>query len=763
MGGALRFVKARPLACFALCYAMGLCAGGFWAGSLWVLPALTGAALGAGMIFRRRGFVFLAAALLGAARMSFVSVTPTLPRNGRYTVEATVISAQVEESGRCVMRVSEAELDGEGAPGNMLLYVQSWQGSLPRRGDRVAVYGYVFPAAEGGAASPFTWRGYTLRKRVYMMASGHYEDYRLTEEGGWSLMRALDGARGYFSRVVDELYPRDAAPLVKSLTLGLRDELPENVSGEFDAAGAVHLLALSGLHVSLLAALVERILSRLRMTRRMSFFFSLGLLTAYMLMVGAPASILRAGVMYALVGAARIRRRPYDSLTGLAAAFLALTVFTPRMALDPGMLLSFSAMLGILLTAPLARVGAPKEESRWGRMGRTALSSLLASLGATLGTLPLSAAMYQTVHPYSALVNLILIPVTSLALPVGYVSVILGSVCLPLGVPFAWAGGYLFRGLVGLVSLAAKLPGAVMRFRNWNWALTPFLALCLALASPYAHPPRGRGLFRWAALGCAVMVAVTAVSSERAAGSPVSITFVDVGQGDGAVIRVGDVMYAVDAGGGEETLAYLKSQEGEVAGVFLTHPHDDHAGGAMGILEEYDGTLYVPAGWEDMKADGDLDSLTGRALALGWPVRHLKAGDEVELGMGVTARALWPRDGKVTEDANDTCLVLLISWGEADALFLADLPAGPEPALPRAEVLKAAHHGAGNGTTALTAAQVCPGVAVISVGLNSYGHPSPGVVDMLEAGGTRVYRTDRQGDIEVELFMDGTARVWTQR
>ena len=786
MKAVTRFVRARPLAAVALCYALGMALGMVWmnaawdpAGEMpgsfralagdapawvWLIAGILAPTAGVCLARKWRALVFPGALLLGAAGMVMLSLTPELPAGGRYTVEATVVSSERNEENRCTLLVSSPELNGEEAPGNMLVYIKNWQGGMPRRGDRISLSAYVFPASQSGAASPFTWRGYTLRKRVYLAASGQYSRYNLLSEGGWSLRRALDDARNSLSGVIDALYPAPQSHLVKSLVLGIRGDLPEEISGDFDTAGAVHLLALSGLHVSLLAALLERLLCCLRVPRKAAFPLTVTLLAAYALMVGAPASILRAALMYALAGLARVRKRPYDGLTGLAAAFLILTLFTPRMALDPGLLLSFSAVLGILVTSRLAgQLAPPRGTGLMPRAGRWALSSLLVSLGATLGTLPLSAAMYQCVHPYAALLNLMVIPLTSAALPLAYLSVLFGSVWLPLGAPFAFVGNTLFRGLLWSVAWGAGWSGASLRFRGWTWEITPLFALCLALASPYVHPARGRGLFRCAALAASALAAVLAVGLAGVTASPVSVTFIDVGQGDAALVRAGADRLLVDAGGGSACRAYLTEQGETVTAMALTHPHDDHAGGAAAILEEWQGVLYVPENWETMPADGDLGGIPAMAEALGWEVRRLGMGDELALDGGAAARVLWPPEDLSGDDANDMCMALLVSWGEADALLLADLPAGPEPALPEAEVLKVAHHGASNGTSALTLGQARPVLAVISVGENQYGHPDPGVVSMLEDSGAAVYRTDERGSVTVEMYPDGTLRVWTEK
>ena len=242
----------------------------------------------------------------------------------------------------------------------------------------------------------------------------------------------------------------------------------------------------------------------------------------------------------------------------------------------------------------------------------------------------------------------------------------------------------------------------------------------------------------------------------------VRVVFLDVEQADSAAIHAQGKLYFVDVGERYSDAAeYAARNGGRVEAVFLSHLHDDHAGGLEEVLESASvGAIYVPAGWEAYDVEEDSASALVAAREAGIPVVALSAGDEVRLSEGVTAAVLAPdlAAEESGEDANAISMVLEVRYGAAAALFTGDLPADCEPdSLPDIDLLKVAHHGSAGSTSSVFLAQTAPSVAVISVGEgNPYGHPAEETLERLESAGVAVFRTDWNGDIECVLYEDGS-------
>ena len=171
------------------------------------------------------------------------------------------------------------------------------------------------------------------------------------------------------------------------------------------------------------------------------------------------------------------------------------------------------------------------------------------------------------------------------------------------------------------------------------------------------------------------------------------------------------------------------------------------------------GVIYIPCLWHAVEADEGVPEILSAAAAAGWSIEPLEAGDVLTLSEHVSARVYQPFPG-MTDDANGASLCMSVSIGDGSVLFTGDLPAEEERAFfPDCDVLKAAHHGAKSSTSRLLIDMTSPAAAVISVGHNSYGHPSEETIARLKEAGTAVYRTDECGAVSVLLGADGLIQI----
>lgn len=246
------------------------------------------------------------------------------------------------------------------------------------------------------------------------------------------------------------------------------------------------------------------------------------------------------------------------------------------------------------------------------------------------------------------------------------------------------------------------------------------------------------------------------------------VHFIDVGQGDAILLRCDGEAALVDAGTPdcrESLLEYLQGQRlEEPKYVFASHPHADHIGSMAAVIDAFGcQTFIMPDMVSYTRAfENMLDSVErcGAETQLG------KAGDTFELGQA-QLELLWPAQGYEAEDANNISLVIRVTYGPYSFLLTGDAESSVEKEfvsnLPATTVLKAGHHGSKTSSSQALLEAARPEYCVISVGAgNSYGHPSPEILEKLEQLGCQIYRTDLQGDIvfrieEGQLYVD-TAR-----
>jgi competence protein ComEC len=335
--------------------------------------------------------------------------------------------------------------------------------------------------------------------------------------------------RGRTEAHLHHVFPRHGA-IADALLLGRREGLDRELQDRFAKSGLVHLLAISGTHVALIAAVLMVLGSIFRLPRERVTWVTLALVGLYLALIGAPASAVRSGIMVGLGLVAVLMQRPSAHLPIVAASALAILAFDPAAVLHPGFQLSYAGVLGILLLrgAMLKQVPPAWREHP---AGRWTVESLVVSLAAFVATAPFTAWHFGQVAPVSILANLPAIPLTSLALIGVGAAALAEPVIPPLGRMFADGTGLALDLLGGIALHASELPGghrAVAPPQGWLWAA---VAVAMLLALDAGAKLRSR--VRWTVatgVACAAFLGLPAVAAS-AGGGAVEVHFIDVGQG----------------------------------------------------------------------------------------------------------------------------------------------------------------------------------------------------------------------------------------
>ncbi|MQA89853.1 MAG: DNA internalization-related competence protein ComEC/Rec2 [Gemmatimonas sp.] len=575
-------------------------------------------------------------------------------------------------------------------------------------------------------------------------------------------------------RRLERLFPRHV-DLVEALVLGRREYVDRELRDRFARAGLSHILAISGLHVGLIAATILLIATVLRLSRRRAITATLCVTWAYLLLIGASASALRAGAMITLALVAGLLQRPSAAAPMVAAAAFLILAIRPLAVLDPGFQLSFLGVLGILmLRAPLLTLAPDRLTQR--AAGRVLLDALAVGLAAFLVTAPIVAHHFGIVAPISIVAGIPAVPLMGMALIGALSALVVDPVVPPLGNLLA-DGSALFLDLLDSVaSLAAAVPygnATVTGPPWWSWSVAAAVGI---LAWRLAH--YGGARFRAVVGGGAVALVLTIWPlAVRAATDGFQIHFIDVGQGDAIALRTPGGRWVVfDAGpasngfdAGERTVLPFLRERGarRLEALVLTHPDLDHIGGAAALLRSIPIRFVFEPGLPVGK-DVYLDVLRGIETS-GAQWRAVRSGRVMELD-GVRFDFLWPdsQTVDVTEDANQISAVARVTYGEFAMLLTGDAGVEVEEILVRrhadaldVDVLKLGHHGSSTSTAESLLAVATPDLAVVSAGRrNRYGHPAPSVIERVSRSGIAVARTDREGSVTIDVRPGGV--VWSR-
>lgn len=525
---------------------------------------------------------------------------------------------------------------------------------------------------------------------------------------------------------IRELFPTHAA-LAEALLVAQRDGLDAEIRERYAASGLTHLLAISGTHVALVAAVLWLLARLVHAPRRVSYMICVAGSTAYVFFLGAPFAALRALLQIVLVIIARNLQRPAHPLGLIAAAATILVAGWPHALLDAGFQLSFAGIIAIVLWR------RPLIERMPASVPVVLRDAVATTTAATLVTTPIAALHFGMVSTIALVANLFAIPAVSLAVPASAAAVALSPVSMSAA-RFLAAGAEI--SLASLDRVARTSAGV-----------------------PYGHfaaHPRQ----------------LIAYFTDGAGRADLEIHMIDVGQGDGIAIRTPEGKWiVVDAGpaspsfdAGEKRMVPFLMRKGArtIDALIITHPDLDHFGGARSLTEMLRvQNIYEPG----VPVAKDLfDSLLVSAARRHTAWHTVRTGMTLRVG-AVTLEFLHPDTLLLdaAEAANDYSAVFRLSYGRFSALFLGDVSTAVEDALVArygagldVDLLKVAHHGSSTSTGAALLSQATPTLALLPVGRrNRYRHPNPQVLERLELAGVRVMRTDEDGSVTVKISASG--------
>lgn len=631
--------------------------------------------------------------------------------------------------------------------------------------------GPILPGARvriDGAWSPYPWGQGRPGFLAPVRRGALLADSVLVQPGRFAETPLL-AVRGFLARRLAALYPPREAAVAEALVLARRETLDRATYDLFVRAGLAHLLAISGLHVGMVALGWLFVLRAIRVPARRQFAWAAVGVVAYVWVIGAPASALRAAAMVLAALLTRHLGRPSGLWDLYALAACVNLVVDPAALVDPGFQLSFAGAASAMYAG---------SESRGWLAGRDptlrAIAQGLAISTATfLGTLPFTLVHFGRASLVGIASNLAAVPLLGLILPALFASLALSAVPPLAAVPTDAAIALL--GLLRTVAEVSAAPSwAALDVGPVGVGLAAGLSILVWLLMACTRGPaqRARAILAAGVAVAGVLVAPLAAPFLRL-GRALEIVALDVGQGDAIALRTPAGRWLlVDTGpagrrsdaGARAVVPYLRARGARsLSALILTHPDADHIGGARSVLERMPVRRVLDPGY--LAGGRDYVRTLERVAASEAPLLVPEAGDWIVLD-GVRIDFLAPADSDLVRapEANDASLWFVLRYGDFAAAFTGDAPNALEEPAARAAgpvtLLKVAHHGSTTSTSAVTLSLLRPRVALVSVGRrNRYRHPSPEVLARLARAGVEVYRTDREGTIRLEAWSSGRVRV----
>lgn len=685
----------------------------------------------------------LAVVLLGCAAgfgwfhlFDSVYLTPPRRMDGQTTQAVIEVSSYSRDTEYGVS--ADGWLTLEGKPYRVRFYLNDRQTLEP--GDRVeGIFRFRVTASGGEKAST-----YHSGLGIFLLAYSA-EDPEIHSGGQVPLKYFPALAEKTLSERIAALFPEDTVGFAKALVLGDHSGLDYSADTALSVSGIRHVVAVSGLHISILWALILGLTGKHRV---ISAAIGAPALLLFAAVVGFSPSVTRACIMMLLLLLSLICRREYDPPTALAFAALVMLLGNPLAITSVSFQLSVASVAGIFLFSDRLygwmahRVDMSKKHRRRAVLLRWLFGSVSVTLGAMSLSTPLTAYYFHTVSLVGIFTNLLILWAVTMIFYGTIAACLLSVVWLPLGKGIAWGIGWLARYVLRVAKVMANLPMAAVYTRS-GW-IAAWLVLCYGLLAVFLIIKRKKpALF----LGCAGMGLCLALLCSWAVPlmGEFRVTVLDVGQGQCVLLQSQGKTYVVDCGGDhDESAADLAAETllsqgiSRIDGFILTHSDRDHDGGAGYLLERIPAdAVYLSAGQEGTLSGAENKILVGQNLVLEY---------------GTTRITLFPAQPE--NSGNESSMCVLFQTENYDILITGDRTTSGEHALleqmdfPELELLVVGHHGSKTSTGAELLTLTQPKAAAISVGAdNVYGHPAQEVLDCLEECGCVVYRTDQDGTI----------------
>ena len=651
----------------------------------------------------------------------------------------------------------------------------------------------------------FDYQGYLAHQGIYTTML--YPDIEREERGkGFKPLAWIYAVRNQMAQTLAKALPEPQASLAQGIILGMRGNIPASLKADFAHTGTAHLLAISGLHLSIIAGIVLSAGIWL-LGRRHYLYVWLALCTIwlYALLTGMHLPVVRGAIMASLFLIAELLGRQRHAITALVLAAALMVGISPYILGDAAFQLSFLAMAGLISLFPVlqgwsrkavsATIGA---EGTIVSIAHFASDSFSVTLAAIIAVWPVVAYYFGIVSLVGPLATFLALPALPVIILAGALTGILGFIALSAAQVAGWLAWLFLLYIIAIVrSLAAPSLSSIEVGSIHPTFIAGYYAVLAAALWYYRRRGKPSNSLSQAVIHARSAVSTTAdfisrlplkwgippllviaiLVSFTAAAMPdddLHVSFLNVGEGDAILIQQGHQQVLVDGGPSPQALDLALGErmpfwDRTIELVVLTHPHHDHLAGLVEVLQRYrvKQVLYPKLDHDSPLYDEWQRLLETKKIAC----TFAQAGQKIDLGAGTFINVLNPQPTLFTNtqsDVDNNGVVMRLGSGDVSFLLTADIMQEAEWELITrrvgldSTVLKIAHHGSDTSSTPEFLAVVNPLTAVISNGAdNKFGHPDAGVMERLEArlDPEKIFRIDEQGTVE---FITDGERLWVE-
>lgn len=563
-------------------------------------------------------------------------------------------------------------------------------------------------------------------------------------------------------KVIERSLPSEQAGLLNGMMIGYTAGLDKDLRTAFSDAGLSHIMAVSGMNVAFIVFPLVFLFKKIRVKQNFANILIILILILFVYVTGFSPSVVRAVVMAIIVLAGQLIQREADVITSLSLAAIILLLYNPITLLDVGFQLSFAATFSLILfykyiKCLLSFKYIPK-----------AIVNLLAvTLSAQVGVLPITAFYFNKISIISVLTNIVVVPLTGVITILGFIMAILGQINIFLSQIIGYINYSFLSFILFVTKTSASFPFAIVKVITPHIIIIFLYYLLIFFFLWYKPKTEIKIKQKYVVVFLGVFLIAFCLNVFYPRG--LEVVFIDVGEGDSTFIKTATGRTILIDGGGVANNSSPNSNIGETTIipflldygvskldiVIATHGHADHIQGLLPVIEGFNVTNFIIP---DITEKEEFTQLINLSVKRGIKVNLCHKGETIKLDNTTYFDILHP-PAKYAVDKlslNNSSLVLKLHYKKVSILFTGDIEDEVEKMLIdgnenlNADILKVAHHGSVYSTSSEILKRINPLAAIISIGKNTFGHPSSEVLERLKQNNVQVFRTDECGAIIIK-------------
>lgn len=753
----------RPLLIVTISYILGIIIGVYFKQSILfiLLTGITGSAFW--KIIKKKKIVIIAICIVPC----FLSCQQTNNLNNKYNKMYKLDNENIAITGTVCSQIKETDykysvnikLENKL---KLTVYIDKKENvSKLEYGNKISVTGTYKKPTEKRNYKGYDYMKYLKTKKICgsLMVDGEVKLVKTKKIN--PIFTIINKLSLIFKQNLKKLLPEQEAELEQGILLGDTSDIESDIKDDFRECNLSHMLAVSGAHLSYLVLGINTVLSKKAFGIRRRKILSIIFILIFMVIVNMSPSVVRAGISTIIAIFATLIYRKQDTYTTISIALLLTLLNNPFAIFDVGLQLSYLATLSIIIF-----YSKFTQKQFNNKVKKYLYESAMLTLSANILILPITIYEFNTIPINSIISNLLAGPLLGICIILGMFTVIISTVCFPVSKLIAFPLQIILKILIKIIELISKIP-----FGNYTVKTPWFIVVFLTYAIIAALIHNKKGITKILTMVTLIIFIVMQVCAFINIDGKLKIYFIDVGQGDSMLVKtVKGKNILIDGGGskdpdydiGEKILVtYLLDRRIKTLDyVIISHFDEDHATGVAQILGKIDVSSIILT--RQLEENDIYRHILSIAKEKKIKLIYVKEGDVLKIG-GIKISIIHPENKlMINNPMNNNSIVCKVEYNSFSMLLTGDIEMEAEELILRkninlkADVLKVAHHGSKTSTTGEFLKAINPKVALIGVGKNNnFGHPSNEVIQRLKENGTRIYRTDENGEISITVNKKG--------